>query len=326
MKKTLMALLLGTALVTVPVRSYAVSAKTQSTLFYVMAGLSLLMETVTMGTAIATQGWPYLGTDVLNAALDTAQLLAYRKRHTHWKGIPKTLQANERKIGGFEEEESYDEEEYRTETDVHAMALTNTGIEAIYDGDEPAKDAVTYSNSGMLAMIQEKFGTPHITSNTQDDGSAEELRNAVAAAARQQVMDSASGAWVSTEEVEAAVADATSDLSRSTGTKALQEALRAGYSEEDKELQAIRRSINHQKAALNGISKAELMQSVVATDNSKARLRELEGFVGGGESLAGQAKIYAGLELELAGRLNMLNSVQGSLLAVEAANALSRVE
>ncbi|MBP5343569.1 MAG: hypothetical protein J6Y85_00625 [Alphaproteobacteria bacterium] len=296
MKKTLMALLLGTTIVTTPVQSYAVDAKTQSAIFYAMSAASIGLDGMSISTFLLDAGFSWkFGMDVSSAVVDVLEVLPRMKRKTHWKGIPDTLQAAERKIGNFEDLESYASgQEYLTETDVHAMALTTTGIEALFDdgnvNTEVLSPAVATS-AAMTAAIQEQFGTPEL-----DDVTAEESSEA--------------------EAVNPNTLD----------TEQLQEDLRKNVSDEDKALQIKRRVINKQKVSLTGVAKAELFQAVSATDNSKKRLQQLEGFVGRGESLSGQVKILGGLELELAGRLNMLDAVQANTLAVDAADALVRVK
>lgn len=332
MKKTLMVLLLGTALVVAPVQGYASSGKSKTNMLYVLGALSITLDVVS--TAVMLYKAPHITVnlpqfDVVNEALDAAEYALNKKHKTQWKGIPPELQAQQRLIGGFEDLESYQESKgFLTDTDVHAMAVTNTGIEALYDNADVPTDPATYSTSAMTTLIQTQFGTPWIGADTEEDTSAAEALEAKKEAARKAAIEEANsqGRYATQAEIDAAVAAAIAGMSDAKGTEAMQDSLRAQYSDEDKAKQKARREIHHQKTTIGGVAKAELFQQVVATDNHKTRLKALEGYVGKGESLSGQAKIYGALELELSNRLNMLNVVQGNLLAVESANALARVK
>ena len=348
-----MVLLLGTVIATTPVRSYAVDAKTQSTLFYTMAGLSLAMNFLSAGLAIKT-GTMSINLDATSYILDALEISMYKKRKTHWSGIPEKLQAIQRLIGSFEELESYEESQaYVTETDVHAMALTTTGIEALYDDgnvDEESKQPAVVTSAAMTAAIQERFGTPELDDadasanvnipqvNVDTTAIANAVNTAMGSVNASTSSDSSADSSNSSDSTESSSSTGSVDLTSLTSnlteteavdpkdTAQMQEKLREQYSEETIKLQRERRIINKQKMALTGVAKAELLQSVCATDNSKKRLSQLESYVGRGESLLGQTKILAGLELELGGRLNMLDAVQANTLAVDAAAALVHVK
>ena len=331
MKKTLMALLLGTVIATTPVRSYAVDGKTQSAIFYSMAGLSLLMNSISLGLAVGSGTFTWFNMDVSSYVMDALEIMMYKKRRTHWKGLPEKLQANQRLIGSFEDLESYQaSQEYATETDVHAMALTTTGIEALFDDGnvnaEVLQPAVVTS-SAMTAAIQEQFGTPELDDAEAANSAAD--ASATAGVNPSDLPESAAEALEAAEKVAEEAAEAAEEAAEKVdpnSTHQMQEKLREGISQEQKELQRKRRIINKQKTALTGVAKAELLQSASAMDNSKKRISQLESFVGRGESLLGQVKILAGLELELGGRLNLLDAVQANTLAVDAAAALLHVE
>ena len=314
-----MALLLGTVIATTPVRSYAVDAKTQSAIFYSMAAISLVMNGISLGLAVGSGTFTWFNMDISSYVLDALEIALYKKRKVHWKGLPEKLQANQRLIGSFEDLESYQaSQEYATETDVHAMALTTTGIEALFDGESASTETLqpaVVTSAAMTAAIHEQFGTPEL-----DDAEDSAASNSTSTETTTTSSDPSVPSPDSSDE------DEEEEPIDPNSTAQMQYKLREGYSQEQKDLHRKRRIINKQKTALTGVAKAELLQSASATDNSKKRMEQLESFVGRGESLMAQVKILGGLELELGGRLNLLDAVQSNTLAVDAASALLHVK
>jgi len=335
MKKTFLAFLLGTVVMTTPIAGYAVDAKTQAAIFYTMSAVSITTDAINAIAQAPTVTWS--GTyDISSYLVDALQIVLYRKRRTKWSEVPEELQAVARQIGDEGASEEYDT---LPETDVHIMALTNTGIEALYDGAEVSPEgklAAYLSSAGVADVIREKFGTPHVDASALSSlsgvdfsnltnslpsgysipsGILNDLQNLTGGGGNQAASGSQGENTDTTKsETKAARADLRKELDGTPWTDATLDMYHK------------RRLFHKQKTSLTGVAKAELLQSVSATDNSQKRISQLEGFVGKGESLSGQAKILAGLELELAGRLNMLNAVQGNTLAVDAADALDRVE
>ena len=287
MKKTLMALLLGTVIATFSMSAHAehellVLASGQTKLFRKMTIANIIKDSIAAVTMWDTVNdkWPLGTMDPVSWALDAYELTECRKRRVHWdEELPPEIEASTEAINGENKGESPE----LFESDVHLMALATTGIEALYDGEKvPDKDktAEVATSSYLMSLIQEKFGTPEIGGSS----------------------------------------------SSSSTTTELQEELRKDWSDDDYANYILRRKIHKQKTGLSGVAKAELLQSVSATDNSSERIEQLNSYVGNGGTLAGQAKIMASLELELANRLNTLAEAQGNTLAVDAAAALGNVD
>ena len=343
MKKRLLALLLGTVIAATPTRSLAVSSKDQTNLFYIMSALSLTADTINLVEQLGTI--LMFSFDPVTYAIDAIEYAIYRKRRTYWSGVPDELQEVAIQISGDGEEE--DTEVENAQTDVHIMALTTTGIEALYDGEavpEEHKKAGYAVSSEMAEYIRKQFGTPHVGEDIS--GASAPTTGVVAGVSSVDLgsiastisqltggtidlgslgTDSTGTGQTTTDQTATGGTDSTT--STLTETEQLQEDAREkiGWTDADQQIYRERRRLHKQKTALTGVTKAELFQSASATDNSEARIEQLKSYVGKGESLVAQVKIMAGLELELAGRLNTLNAVQANTLAVDAAAALEYV-
>lgn len=253
-----------------------------------------VLQLITEGFSIATPWMALINLDVAAIAVDLYIRLDSEKKHWELSDDVDQLQAAVREIGGSEELEDEIAEKMFDPQGVEILTLKNVGLEAL-EGVGGSSAPITFEEILSAAgLIQQGFKTSFggLSASTISSACSQ-----FTGEQRTQCEQYASSG----------VASASSSMT-----------------DEQRSEYIKRRTAHLQYTGTAGATRADMSTGLVAA--GRADEETLFSYIGAGETLIGNTKVLAGLDLILAQRLNLFNMLQGQQTANEAAIALQFVQ